>query len=136
MRPRVLVVDDCEITRVGLAQVLRNAGFDVVPAADGAEALAYLQAGNVAHLILLDAVMPIMNGWAFRRAQMNDPWLADIPVIAVSAVDSHGTDGLHASATLHKPLDPAILVQTIHAMCFEAERRRRASRVRDRCDGA
>src|SRR5262249_40256191 len=77
MRLRALVVEDCETTRDGLVRLLENAGIEAVPAANGAEALAYLQEGNLAHVILLDAVMPVMDGWTFRRAQIDDPWIAD-----------------------------------------------------------
>ncbi len=85
MRPILIVEDDPDI-REGLAQVLEGAGYPVLEAADGAEGLALLRSGAQPALILLDLMMPVMDGWDFRRAQRKDPALAAIPVVVVSGV--------------------------------------------------
>jgi CheY-like chemotaxis protein len=107
-----------------LVRLLQNAGFDAVPAANGAEALAYLQAGNLAHVIVLDAVMPVMDGWSFRRAQISDPWIADIPVVALSGVATRAARGLHATATFRKPVDIPSLIDTLRWIGHRAKDRR------------
>jgi len=120
---RVLIVDDCDTTRMGLSRILRNAGFDTVAMANGADALAFLKEGHSAHVIVLDAVMPVMDGWTFRRAQLADPWIADIPVVALTAVTARAARGLSASATFQKPLDFRRLVDTLRAICRNAARK-------------
>jgi CheY-like chemotaxis protein len=118
--PRVLVVEDYEATRQVLVHVLEQQGFSAVPVANGADAMEYLSHGGPADVILLDVVMPVMDGWSFRRAQQRDPWLADIPVIVFSALDGHPISGLKAAATFQKPVNLAALLRTIHRICSPA----------------
>ena len=61
----LLVVDDNDVAREGLAGVLRRAGYRVLPAANGEEALQLLRAGPPPDLILLDMLMPFLDGWHF-----------------------------------------------------------------------
>jgi CheY-like chemotaxis protein len=82
--PDVLVIDDDAGSRGALSQLLRDEGYDVVAVTHGAEALEYLQR-HVPRLIILDLMMPILDGWDFRERQRRDPAIARIPVIAVSA---------------------------------------------------
>ena len=82
----VLVVEDDEDTRQGLVLTLASAGYTVREAADGAEALDTLSRPAPPAAILLDVVMPVMNGWEFlRRRERLAPHLAAIPVIIFSA---------------------------------------------------
>ena len=83
-------------------------------AANGQEALDKLrQATRPAHLILLDLMMPVMDGWWFRAAQKGDPALADLPVVLLSAhVDVRSAANLVAAvAWLKKPVDPRALLR-------------------------
>jgi CheY-like chemotaxis protein len=83
----VLVVDDDGLTRDALAMTLEAAGYAVRHASDGREALRLLRAPPPPFAVLLDIVMPGMNGWEFlRERDANNPELADIPVIVFSAV--------------------------------------------------
>jgi len=83
----VLVVDDDGLTRSALTLALESAGYRVHQAANGREAFQVLHAAPAPSAILLDIVMPHMDGWEFLRArEANDPGLADIPVIVFSAV--------------------------------------------------
>jgi CheY-like chemotaxis protein len=84
-RRRLLIAEDDEATRRSLAEALEGDGFEVVTAADGREALRLLRAGPRPSAILLDVMMPVMDGWDFRHAQSNDPSLRDIPVLLISA---------------------------------------------------
>lgn len=122
VKPRVLVVDDSHESRNALVLALCHAGFDAVPAANGAEALAFLSEGNVVDVILLDLVMPVMDGWTFRRAQQRDSWLADIPVIAVTALEGRPLSGLGAVAAFRKPIDLHAVVDRVRAVCRRAAR--------------
>src|SRR3954470_14018205 len=81
----VLVVEDNEGVRETIAAVLREDGHSVVTASTGLEALERLRDGVLPTLIVLDLMMPEMDGIDFRRAQLADPALRDIPVIIVSA---------------------------------------------------
>ena len=124
MKPRVLVVDDSPLSRDALVLALGGAGFDAVPAANGAEALAYLSDGHRVDVILLDLMMPVMDGWTFRRAQERDPWLADIPVIAVTVLEGRPLSGLGAVAAFRKPIDLGALIARVRAVCRRAPRLR------------
>jgi CheY-like chemotaxis protein len=101
----VLVVEDDPDLRAMMDQILHLEGFAPVTAANGYEALRLLKAGLPAKAILLDLMMPVMDGWAFRRAQRNDPAIADIPVIIVSAASDVHRDDLAATAIFTKPLE-------------------------------
>ena len=82
----VLVVDDDEAIRDSVALVLREAGFLVHTARHGAEALAWLRAHRArAGLVLLDLMMPIMDGYTFLRAKEEDPLIAHVPVVVITA---------------------------------------------------
>ena len=97
----VLVVDDDESIRRAVAQALREAGYEVTTASDGRQALELLrQRDPLPCVIVLDLMMPIMDGKAFREAQLQDPALADVPVVVLTA------DG-RAAALQPSPSDAA-----------------------------
>jgi CheY-like chemotaxis protein len=112
----VLLVEDDEDIRVTVSEILHDEGFTVVGAVDGDDALRYLRAaGEVPRLILLDLMMPVMDGWAFRAAQLADARLAAIPVVILSAatdVRSHAAE-LHVEDFLAKPLDVPLLLNAV-----------------------
>jgi len=81
----VLVVEDDPDIREVTVLLLQHEGYDVVSAPDGSAALELLRKGVEPRGIVLDLMMPVMNGWDFRRHQLADPALASIPVIVVSA---------------------------------------------------
>lgn len=84
-RGSILIVEDDLDIREALAEALGFEGYDVFLAENGQEALDVLRAGPLPHVILLDLLMPVMNGWQFRQEQLADPALAGVPVIVVSA---------------------------------------------------
>src|SRR5262245_43043809 len=77
---RILVIDDDDAVRTIFQRYLESAGFSVVTAKDGAEGLRRLALDRSIRLVLLDLLMPDMDGWRFRHAQQCDQRLADIPV--------------------------------------------------------
>jgi len=85
MSDPIMLVDDDNDHRKTLAEALEQEGFVVSQADNGRVALDALQGGARPALILLDMVMPVMDGWRFREAQRADPTLAHIPVVVLSA---------------------------------------------------
>jgi len=86
----VLLVEDDLPIRDSLGEALTEEGFDVSTAGNGAEALERLRSGRLPSVIVLDLMMPVMDGWDFRQEQLGDPALRDIPVVVVSAVGFSG----------------------------------------------
>src|SRR5215208_269699 len=84
-RGEVMVVEDDFTIRETLRELLEDEGYRVTQAANGAEALACLRTNGTPRLILLDLMMPVMDGLEFRRAMQKDPRLSEIPVIVLSA---------------------------------------------------
>jgi CheY-like chemotaxis protein len=82
---RLLLIEDEAAIREALGGALHEEGFEVVTAAHGREALETLRCGLRPAAILLDLMMPVMDGWDFRHEQLNDPSLRDIPVLVVTA---------------------------------------------------
>jgi CheY-like chemotaxis protein len=114
-RSSVLVVDDDADIRKMLAEILELEGYEAIPAANGREALGRLRAGVRPSLILLDLMMPGMNGWQFRSEQVKDPDLASIPVVVLTGdgqADRKATD-VGAVSYLRKPLDVEALLGLI-----------------------
>ena len=111
----ILIVEDDLDVREALTQVLEFEGYSVDGATNGQEALDRLRAGNLPSLILLDLMMPVMDGLQFRAAQMRDPSLAGIPVIVISAdgkVDQK-VASLGVAGYMKKPLDVDSLLELI-----------------------
>lgn len=120
MSHSVMVVEDDLDVRQALVDILEDHGFRAVGMSDGAEALAFLLgAAELPCLILLDLMMPIMDGATFREAQRREPRLASIPVVVLSAyrdVDRHA-DGLDAVSVLLKPPSVRELVNVLRTHC-------------------
>jgi CheY-like chemotaxis protein len=104
--PRVLVVDDDPAIREFVGQALEDEGYEVRLAVNGQDALTTLLEWQ-ANLIVLDLMMPTMDGWTFRDRQREVASLAGIPVIVMSAARNlvGQTDRLAADAILPKPFD-------------------------------
>jgi CheY-like chemotaxis protein len=115
MPPYLLVIEDDQDVRDTLSEVLRDEGYDVVTAANGQEALDFLHGHPPPRLILLDLMMPVMNGSQFRARQMADARLAQIPTVVLTAVDRgwQGNPLFEKCRTLRKPLDLDLLLTTV-----------------------
>jgi CheY-like chemotaxis protein len=114
----ILIVDDHEDIRESLADVLAIEGYQVATAMNGRDALEYLKQNPAPCLILLDLTMPVMNGWDFRKVQLQDPDLADIPVVIVSGTNQHhNTVSLQALKYYDKPVNIPDLLVTVAEHC-------------------
>ncbi len=117
----VLVVDDDADIRDGLREILEDAGHTVSEARNGKDALAALRAAaSLPDIILLDLMMPVMDGFEFRRKQLLDARLAAVPVVVLSA-DVHVGEragALGNALWLRKPihLDQLLDVVARHAI--------------------
>jgi two-component system chemotaxis response regulator CheY len=120
MRCHVLIVEDDEDLREMMAQILALEGFDTATATNGREALEYLKRDDAPQLILLDLMMPVMDGWEFQRERSRDPVLAGVPVVVLSALDETRAVGAASHEFLKKPLDFDRLLQLVKAYCGPA----------------
>jgi signal transduction histidine kinase len=102
---RVLLVEDDADIRDVLTQMLSDEGVQVSSANNGREALTTLQRGVPPDVIVLDLMMPVMDGWQFRLEQKKDPTLASIPVVAMSADASAKAEAIDVDAYVRKPLE-------------------------------
>ena len=112
---KILLVEDDFDVREALAETLRDEGYAVECAVDGAQALDYLRAGARPGLILLDLMMPRMSGSEFRMAQKVDPQLADLPVVLISADGQMEEKArtLETHGAIKKPIDVDELLSTV-----------------------
>lgn len=111
----ILIIEDDEGVRGSLRGVLEEEGYSVEVAGDGAEGLRRLEAEPPPSLILLDLMMPGMDGEEFRTRQLTDPRTANIPVIVVSArPDARQTARrLGAADYLQKPMSFEALLHVV-----------------------
>lgn len=113
----ILVVEDNDDVREMMALTLELAGHKVSTAVNGQDALEKLQSGTRPALILLDLMMPVMNGWEFRLALENDPSLKQVPIIIVSAATAELAHRAAAAAYLPKPIDMDELLTVVGGFC-------------------
>jgi two-component system chemotaxis response regulator CheY len=111
----VLLVEDDQPLREVMFEALQMEGFDAAIVCNGAEAMHYLRSSPHPKLILLDLMMPVMDGAQFRQEQRANPSLCEIPVVLLSA-DRELADkawALEVDAYLRKPVDLDELVKTV-----------------------
>ena len=121
-RPRLLIVDDDVELCESVADALTDAGYDPVTAGDGARALALTHAEQPPQLILLDLMMPVLDGWQFLDARRSDPLLSSIPVVVVSATpaafEGRGLqEQPEVNAVLSKPIALERLLSFVETFC-------------------
>jgi CheY-like chemotaxis protein len=109
----ILVVDDDADLRETLELLLSDSGYGVTAVASGQAALDQLKAGARPNLILLDLMMPEMNGWQFLERARADSMLGSIPVVIMTARRADDLLPAPSKHVLHKPFDSAKLLHTI-----------------------
>lgn len=102
-KPTVLVVDDNTDAVEALAQILEYEGYAVATAYDGREALDYLGGHPPPDLIVLDLMMPVMNGWELRAELAKVPAFAKVPIVVMTALAEAAE--IEADAIVAKPID-------------------------------
>jgi two-component system alkaline phosphatase synthesis response regulator PhoP len=123
VQSHVMVVEDDKDTREVVKLILELEGMDVTEASDGFEALERLHQIREADphrpcAIVLDIMMPRCSGAEFRKRQLDDPLIADVPIIVLSAIaDQLRADELHAFAKVAKPFDPDQLIRVVRRAC-------------------
>jgi len=113
----ILVVEDDKDLRDTLCQALELEGYTAVAAENGQAALRHLAAGARPCLILLDLMMPVMDGWTFREELLKNPELADIPVVVMTAASAARAAAAAAQAILYKPLHMGKVVDVVQEHC-------------------
>jgi CheY-like chemotaxis protein len=113
---RILLVDDDDDVREAFIDVLSDEGYEITTARNGCEALELLRRGPRPGIILLDLMMPVMDGFEFRAQQLADPSLADLPVVVLTAgLVSERVRQLRPLACLTKPFDLDDLLRVVAA---------------------
>jgi CheY-like chemotaxis protein len=118
-RHRVLVVEDDADCREAVGVMLEAAGYDVVGAENGKIALDRLRDSASPCVIVLDLMMPVMDGWHFRAEQLRDDALATLPVVIMSGaahVDERAQQ-LGVQDYIAKPVEPEQLLDMLGQYC-------------------
>lgn len=107
----------CQLSRDALCDILESEGYSVTATPNGEDALGVLRSsGPPPDVIILDMLMPGINGFGFRRVQKKDPTIASIPVVAATAMGR--VSGIDADVILHKPLDIDVLLRVVDHFCL------------------
>ncbi|HJZ87078.1 MAG TPA: response regulator [Polyangia bacterium] len=113
---KVLLIEDDEDIRNAMRQVLELEGYVVVPAGNGREGLVALAQHGEPCVILLDLMMPVMNGWEFLAERAHQPQGANVPVVIVSAAGERARK-TPAVAHLGKPVNLTRLLDLVEQYC-------------------
>jgi len=122
MTKQILIVEDEADVAGPLAEVLEAAGYGTQTARNGLEALEHLQRGNHPDLIILDLMMPVLDGWGFRREQQLLKDAASIPVVVLTANgDAHRkASAIKAHGYINKPCSIQSLLREVERLCGPA----------------
>jgi CheY-like chemotaxis protein len=119
-RGRVVIIEDDQAIRETLGMYLEGEGYEVAYAADGKEGLELLKNISKPGLILLDLLMPVMDGWQFLEQLARDSTLASIPVAIVTAYADRA-HGIKGRVILKKPVDLEALSTLVKKYCDPSE---------------
>src|SRR5438874_462402 len=125
----ILVVEDNEELAAELCELLRHHGYRVEHARHGADALARLKAPDPPSLLLLDLMMPVMDGWEFLAHRKRDPNATPVRILVMSADDSAKARAAGADGFVPKPFVTADLLAAVAALL--AEEKQRQAGLRD-----
>ncbi len=124
---RVLIIEDSIDLRFLMKQYLESEGLEILTAANGLDALNLLNSSDTSaeqlpHVILLDLMMPVMDGFQFRQEQMNSPYLNKIPVVVMTAGRPNAAEAerLGSCEFLHKPIDIDDLIAVLNQLSSKA----------------
>lgn len=115
MAKRILVIEDDTSIRELLIELLESEGYEVSSASNGFEGLKYLEANHAPDLILIDLMMPVMDGYAFRNEQLKNTKWSDIPTVVMSA-EANAKDKMKSyqiTSFLSKPVELETILKTV-----------------------
>jgi CheY-like chemotaxis protein len=115
----ILVVEDDKDLRESLSDALEMEGYATVCVENGKAALKHLATGARPCVILLDLMMPVMDGWTFRQEMMKDASLSAIPVVVMTAATPARAAAIAAEVVLYKPLHMGRVVGVVQKHCPE-----------------
>ena len=115
MTKHILVVEDDTSIRELLVELLESEGYQVASAINGLEGLKYLQSNNNPDLILIDLMMPVMDGYSFRTEQLKNPDWSKIPTVVMSAEANakEKMKNFNITAFLSKPVELDTILKTV-----------------------
>ena len=116
-RNRILVVDDDPVVRRMWQRSLELANYDVLVAPDGAKGLQRLREDPTIGLVLIDLMMPVVDGWEFLRQQRADPEIAAVPTVVVSGSSVSPEEARIAVPLLRKPVARDQLLKVVASFC-------------------
>jgi CheY-like chemotaxis protein len=112
-KPTILLVEDDWDVQEAVAELLTDAGYDVISANDGREALRILWFGAAPAALVLDLFLPEMNGWELYRYMRHDLALSHVPVIVMTAAGEYWGYPVPPAMVVQKPVDPARLLELL-----------------------
>ena len=115
MPKQILVVEDDTSIRELLVELLQSEGYRVASAVNGLEGIKYLQSQNRPDLILIDLMMPVMDGYSFRTEQLKNEAWAKIPTVVMSA-EANAKEKMKSykiTAFLSKPVELDTILRTV-----------------------
>ena len=118
----ILIVEDDEVIRDLLKEALEMEGYRTRTAANGQEALQVLHGVLSPCLILLDLMMPVMNGWQFLESKKTDDTLKPIPVVVMTAATNGKLRSLDTEGLMRKPIDLNVLTNWVERFCGQNKR--------------
>jgi signal transduction histidine kinase len=124
----ILLIEDDADLREALCDALEISGHTVVSAVDGDDGLRQMRK-HKPDVVVLDLMMPKLDGWQFRVAQRNDPNLAETPVVVMSASSSPTAAAVDADLYLRKPLDAKTVLQAIEDVINSHARRNEGAKI-------
>jgi CheY-like chemotaxis protein len=115
---KILIIEDDRDLREALTGLLEGAGYRAVAVENGLAAIQHLQHHEAPALILLDLMMPLFDGYQFRREQLRDPSTAAIPILVITgSADDRRLGDMGAVGCLLKPLDAGPVLEAVARHC-------------------
>ncbi len=118
----ILIVEDDEVIRELLKEALEMEGYKTLTASNGQEALQALHGVLNPCLILLDLMMPVMNGWQFLESKKTDDSIKPIPVVVMTAATNGKLRALETEGFMRKPIDLNVLTNWVERFCGKQKR--------------
>jgi CheY-like chemotaxis protein len=116
----ILIVDDDAVTRESLSLALSEEGYAVAEAPDGAAALARLHSGQMPQLVVLDLMMPVMDGWQFLVERRKVAGATAVPLLVLTAsrgLDAPGLRAMGAEEIIEKPAATEDVLAAVRRYC-------------------